>query len=234
MRIVVNHVTRMAPPRVCVAGIDLETFEHVRPTTPPSEPITREVLREEGGPFGMGAIVELGSTTPRPSRPELEDHRFTPANARFVENMESDEFLTLLDVISAPDLLSAFGPALERVGWKYAVEVGRGDCSLAVIKADEQPILDVDDQFGKLQLRLNDVEPPCYVPVTDVRFYGDDQKTIRASVVENVRVRLRRGVDVFLMLGLARAYQASKDDRRRHWLQLNGLCLADRPAGAAP
>ena len=36
--------------------------------------------------------------------------------------------------------------------------------------------------------------------------------------------RLKSGVDAFLMLGLARAYRASNDDRERHWLQLNGLC----------
>jgi len=59
-------------------------------------------------------------------------------------------------------------------------------------------------------------------------------KTIKTSVVEDVRRRLRRGVDAFLMLGLARAYQAPSDDRERHWLQLNGLCLADNPADDTP
>jgi hypothetical protein len=234
MRIAVNHVTRMALPRVCVAGIALETFEHVRPTTPSSDTLTRELLREEGGPFGMGAIVELGPTAPCPSPPEVEDRRFRPASARRIEDMHSEEFLSLLERISAPDLESAFGPALERVGWRYAVEAGHGDRSLAVIETSGRPILAVDEQFGKLQLRLDDVEPPCYIPVTDIRFYGDDQKTIKTSAVENVRVRLRRGVDVFLMLGLARAYKASGDDRERHWLQVNGLCLVDRPVADVP
>lgn len=36
------------------------------------------------------------------------------------------------------------------------------------------------------------------------------------------------------MLGLARAYQAPHDDRERHWLQLNGLCLADDSTGDVP
>jgi hypothetical protein len=49
-----------------------------------------------------------------------------------------------------------------------------------------------------------------------------------------VSCRLKRGVDAFLMLGLARAYLASNDDRERHWLQLNGLCLVDNPTGELP
>jgi hypothetical protein len=49
-----------------------------------------------------------------------------------------------------------------------------------------------------------------------------------------VSLRLKDGVDAFLMLGLARAYLASNDDRKRHWLQLNGLCLVDSPTGDLP
>ena len=136
--------------------------------------------------------------------------------------------------VSAPDLACAFGPALERVGWKYAVEVGQGERSLAVIRARKQLDLAVDDRFGRLQLRLDDVDPPTYLPVTDVRFYEVDQETIKTDAVDDVSRRLNRGVDAFLMLGLARAYLASNDDRERHWLQLNGLCLVDRPAGDLP
>jgi len=234
MRIVVNHVTRMSFPRICVAGVDPETFEHVRPTTRQSDPITRNLLREQSGPFGMGAIVELGAVAPKPSPPETEDHWFKTVDACYVEDMKGDEFLELLGEMSAPDLASAFGPALERVGWKYAVETGCGERSLAVVRARRRTDLTVDDRFGRLQLRFNDVDPPTYLPVTDVRFYEEDQETIRTSVVQDARRRLRQGVDAFLMLGLARAYQATNDDRERHWLQLNGLCLADDPVKDIP
>lgn len=136
MQVVINHVTRMSSPRICVAGVDRATSEHVRPTTGRSDPITRDLLRENGGPFGMGALVDLGSVTAEPSPPETEDRRF------------------------------------------------------------------------------------C--------------KEIRKHVVENVSRRLRRGVGAFLMLGLARPYQARNDDRARHWLQLNGLCLVDKPTADTP
>lgn len=235
MRIVVNHVTRMTFPRICVAGIDPETFAHVRPTTTtPTDPLTRKLLRKRGGPFGMAAVVDLGAVAAEPTPPETEDHRFEITEARHVEDLADDEFLELLGEVCARDLARAFGPALERVGWKYAVEVGRGERSLAVIRARKRPELTVSDQFGRLQLRLDDVNPPTYLPVTDVRFYEADQETIKMDVVDDVSRRLKSGIDAFLMLGLARAYKAANDDRERHWLQLNGLCLFDKPAGDLP
>jgi hypothetical protein len=36
------------------------------------------------------------------------------------------------------------------------------------------------------------------------------------------------------MFGLARAFVARGDDCERHWLQLNGICLEDRPTGSLP
>lgn len=48
-------------------------------------------------------------------------------------------------------------------------------------------------------------------------------------LVEDVKDRMRKGVGVLLMLGLARAFQRSDDDCHRHWLQVNGICMMDRP-----
>ena len=223
----------MKSPRICLAGVDMQSWAHVRPTTYASEPITRELLREQGGPFEMGAVVELGSTRAIPAPPETEDHRFSTTNARFVEVMDGDEFLTLLGLISSPNLSSAFGPALERLQRNYAVERGAGERSLAVIRAPKRCELEVD-RYGKLRLQMSSPDTQANVSLTDIRFYREDQTTLRDRVVQSVGLRLKRGVEAFLMLGLARAYRARDDDRYRHWLQLNGLCLVDRPTGDTP
>lgn len=224
----------MSAPRICVAGIDVETFDHIRPTTPPSDLITRRLLREEGGPLGVGSVVDLGPVTHRAAPPESEDHEFQTKRTRHVEDLTDDEFLEVLEEVSSASLEDGFGPDLERVGWKYAVEAGTGDRSLAVVRARRRPVLEVDDRYGRLQLRFDDPDPRTYLSVTDVRFFEPDQTTIRQDAVNDVARRLRRGVDAYLMLGLARAYQAPNDDRERHWLQLNGLVLADRPVGDQP
>jgi hypothetical protein len=234
MRIVVNHLTRMTAPRICVAGIEPESLRHVRPTTPAYDPITRQLLREHGGVFGVGTVVDLGSVRPQPSPPETEDHQFQTSRARHVKDLTGNEFVALLDEVAVASLEDGFGPDLERVGWKYAVQPGMGDGSLAVIQPRRRPKLEVEGTYGRLQLRFDDPDPPTYLPVTDVRFFEPDHRTIRRDVVDDVAQRLRSGVDAYLMLGLARAFQARNDDRERHWLQLNSLVLADRPVGDRP
>lgn len=234
VRIVTNHITRMSAPRICVAGINPETHLHVRPTTPPTDLLTRKLLRDEGGPFRMGAVVDLGDVAHEPTAPETEDHQFQTARASHVQDLDDADFLGMLDAVSSESLHDAFGSELERVGWKYAVDLGQGNRSLAVLQAGRRPTLEIDDKYGRLQLRFDDPDPPTYLSVTDVRFFESDQVTIRRDAVNDVARRLRGGVDAYLMLGLARAYRAPNDDRKRHWLQLNGICLADRPVGDRP
>lgn len=234
MLIVISHLTRMSAPRICVAGIEMDTLAHIRPTTPPDDLITRRLLRENRGPFAIGAVVDLGPVSPRPNAPENEDHGFRTVRAKHVEDLSDDRFLSILDAVSCSTLTEGFGPDLQRHNWKYAIDAGCGDRSLAVLRASGRPVLEVDRKFGNLQLKLDTAEGPTYLKVTDVRFYDEDQQTIRAEVVDDVAKRLRRGTTAYLMLGVARAYKASNDDRERHWLQLNGLVLADRAVGDRP
>jgi hypothetical protein len=230
-----NHITRMSDERICIAGIDPTTAEHLRPTTPQDDLITRALLHEEGGPLAIGAEVELGDVEPEGSPPEVEDHRFETANLGYVRDLPDEEFLELLNRASAADLEDAFGPALQRRGWKYAIDEGAGSGSLGVVRSVTTPTLEIDTLYGKkLQLRWEDPDPLTYLSVTDVRFYEKDHQTIREDVVEDVNLRLARGVGCWLMLGVARPWRKPGDTRYRHWLQLNGLVLDDRPVGEEP
>jgi len=234
VQIIVNHVTRMKSPRICVAGVDTETFDHIRPTTPASDPITRGLLRENGGPFGVGALVDLGLVRAEPDPPETEDHRFVTANARRIKDVSDEEYVAVLQEISVTTLDEAFGSALECVkDRKYAVPQGSGTRSLAVVRLRGRPYLRAD-RWGKLLLELGNPDTPCTLSITDGRFYEDDQKTIVGGVVDDVNARLTQGVGAFLMLGLARAFVASGYDRSLHFLQANGLCLLDRAVGDRP
>ena len=171
MQIVVNHVTRMkTEERIWVAGIDVATFENVRPVTPKTDLITRQMLRENGGPFGPGAVVDLGEVESCPSPPETEDHRFETPAARHLEDLTDDEYLALLEEVRDEDLPTAFGPALIEVRpGKLAVKAGEGTCSLAVVQVAD-PILHI--KFGNLYMKFDTPETQAEVRVTDVRFYG--------------------------------------------------------------
>jgi Dual OB-containing domain len=234
MQIVVNHLTRMKAPRICIAGIDPETRRHIRPTTPPSDPIERTLLDAEGGPFGIGVLADLGEVRANPSPPECEDHLFSTASATAVGQYDADQYLELLDEVAEDDLESIFGTDLERPrGRSFAIEEGHGTVSLGVLRVQQRPDLEVDSS-GKVKLTYNDVDHPPSLGVTDVRFVEPDQKTPRFDVVEDVQRRIQLGVNLYLMVGLARAYVAPGDDRDRHWLQVNGICLEDRPVGHIP
>lgn len=231
MRIVLNHLTRMDAPRICIAGIDPRANRHIRPINGHSNPLTRDLLASEGGPFAIGTLVELGEVTPHPEAPETEDHLFRPKRAMVLGQLSPNRYLELLKEHARRRLHEIFGDDLRRHNWTYAVDKGCGTASLGVLRVRRKPGLEIDDRYGKLRLRLNDEQKPAFLPVTDVRFVEDDHKTIKTEVVADVRARMQRGVGVLLMLGLARAFQKPGDDCERHWLQVNGICMTDRPLG---
>jgi hypothetical protein len=227
-RIVINHLTRRLSPRICVAGIETETETHLRPVTIPEEPLTRDLLVQVGGPLQVGATLELGPTRAQPEPPEIEDHLVDPSRMSNEGLLGADEYLDLIDRVSHRSLHSAFGMALQRRGRSFAVDAGKGKCSLACVRPRKQPTLEVDG-FGKLRLVLNDTLDTAYIGVTDLRFYEEDQHTVCSEVFADVHRRILRGVGVWIMFGLARAWQADSDDTERHWLQVNGICLEDSP-----
>src|SRR3989442_15885593 len=97
MRIVINHLTRMKPPYICVAGLLENGSAHVRPV---AGHLPRALAASNGGPFDIGAIVDLGQVQHTPTRPETEDHRFNPQSASRVEYLTSADLWRLLTRVS--------------------------------------------------------------------------------------------------------------------------------------
>lgn len=231
MRIVVNHVTRMTGSRICVAGIDTATYRHVRPVTRPGNPLTRELLRENGGPFGAGALVDIGRVTACPDAPETEDHAFAARRAKRVSDIPDAAYLELLGAIGETDIRAAFGSALVEVRpCKFAIPAECGERSLAVVPV-VAPKLRI--RSDKLYLQLKAPAMPADLRVTDVRFYTADL-AIKRDVVKDVNRRLAAGTRAYAMLGLARAIRDEATGEDLHWLMANGLCLADRAVGDLP
>lgn len=225
MQIVVNHLTRMKHPAICVAGIDRASDQHIRPITKGG--LTTDLLSGNGGPFGIAAVVDLGQVRPNPRSPRTEDHWFWPENARQIDSLNADQYWELLETVSEGTLEDCFGAALLRQGWTFAVDVNTGDRSLAVMQGPSDCRIGVND-YGRLTLQLPVGDKPAYIPVTDIRFYEEDQETVMTSTVEAVD-RALASERPFLMLGLAGAYRAPQDDAKRHWLQMNGICLRSSP-----
>ncbi len=163
-----------------MAGIKNDTFEHVRATTLKTDLLTRKPLRSEGGPFGPGALVDLGQVVREGRRPEVEDHRFATAQATHVEDLSNELYVDVLEEVSQGSIEIAFGSDLREIcPRKFAVPANRGERSLAVVEV-ETPMLYID-RWRKLYLDVDDGDIEAKLRVTDARFYEPDQETVRST-----------------------------------------------------
>ncbi len=233
MRIVVNHLTRMQPGFVCIAGIDLATGRHVRPDLPGRVRI--DALEPNGGPFDMAVEVELGRVKPKPSPPEVEDCTVTPSAMRKVRDLSADEFWRLLQSVARLELVEIFGDGFCKHGNTWIIEPGKGEASLGCLVPHAPPLLEVcvEDYQGqpkqRIRCHVRDRDGECFPPVTDLRLYCADQKTPRLEVITDLNRRMTAGASAILSVGVTRAMSQGK-----HWLQVNNLHLGDNPVWRLP
>jgi hypothetical protein len=227
MRLVINHLTRMQPGYICVAGIDVRTNQHVRPVLHRAR-LTADLLARNGGAFDIGRVVDLEPAEPTGNAPETEDHIFDPGRLVTVEELDPDSFWELLNGIALDTLTEIFGEALHAQRNGCAVDEGEGDASLGCLRTALPPSIEIN-RWGKIRARVTDGTFDVDLSVTDLRLYEEDMQTARAEVVASIQQRIERGVGVILGVGLARAFQASGDNARRHWLQVNNFHLEDDP-----
>jgi hypothetical protein len=227
VRILVNHLTRMQPGYFCVAGVEVNTPRHIRPVLWRGR-LTTDLLRPNGGPFDLGAVVDLGQTTNAGRPPELEDHRFDPSNTRWLFDDDPDDFWDALDEVARKSLAEIFGPALELWDESGTVDIGEGKASLGCLRPEEQPWLYMDHR-GTVRLVLDYLIPSVDLSVNDLRLYEADHRTPRRDLVSSVQRRLKAGVEVILSVGLTRPWQKRGDTAERHWLQINNIHLEDDP-----
>ena len=148
MQIVVNHLTRMQPGFICVAGIDLEDQKHIRPVLAGSR-LRTHLLKPFGGPFEIASVVDLGKTEYQGHSPETEDYLFDPSKAFRVRDMGPNMFWKLLLDISQESLMQIFGDELQQQGRTCAVEAGMGTASLGCLLPSTQPEIEVNN-LGKV------------------------------------------------------------------------------------
>lgn len=223
MRIVVTDVTRMAEGYCCVAGIDRDTGEHIRPVL--GERL-RRCLLAPSGPFALGAIVDLGDVQDAGSAPMVEDRRFVPGAARRIRSLGPAAYWRMVSAGTPDRLRAIFGETLQQDGRTASVPANRGNASLGLFAPNEPPELRIND-YGRVRMRLADSEMELDAAVSDLRFFGERNQP-RPDIVENLAGRIEQGGCV-LSVGLTRLYASTSSEPPRHWLQVNGVHLADDP-----
>ena len=227
MQILVNHLTRMQPGYICVAGVDVNTLGHVRPVLPRAR-LTTDLLRGNGGPLDIASVVDLGPTVYAGSAPELEDYYFDPAKAAWLFDDDPGDYWELLNQMARESLAAIFGPVLEQEEGSCTVDVGEGHASLGCLAPEERPWLYVDHR-GTVRMVLECTTPSSDLAVADLRLYERDQRTPRRDLVASAQRRIESGVEVILSVGLTRPWRKRDDTAERHWLQVNNIHLQDDP-----
>ena len=226
MRIIVNHLTRMQPGYICVAGVDLQTGRHVRPVQ--IGRLSRARLARYGGPFDIATLVDLGRVEYVGSPPKVEDYRFNVEEAHPHAVAAPRDFWYLLSHTAQRRLADIFGPELRMLGGACALPSGRGQASLGCLVPTGQPEFVVRDS-SKLRLHFSDGAFDVRASVTDIRLYEANQRALRLALVDDLQRRINHGVGVVLSIGLGYPWQKPGDTEKRHWLQVNGIHLADNP-----
>jgi len=222
----------MAKGFVCIAGVNLNTMEHIRPVLQSSR-LSSAVLARNGGPFDIAEMVDIGSAVAAGSNPEAEDYHFNLNAARKIRKMQDDKFWDLLSRLAKSCLSEIFGDDLKEIGnWSCGVARGKGSASLGCLSIDSPPELYVRPRMGKpsqIRMKLCDDRFDLDLSVTDIRLYGDDHVTPDTNKVNRVASRLEKQVPTILSVGLTRAVSNSPDLPAVHWLQVNNVHLKDDP-----
>ncbi|MGH3088338.1 MAG: dual OB domain-containing protein [Rubrobacteraceae bacterium] len=227
MKILINHLTRMQPGYICVAGIDLETGAHIRPVLGNAR-LTTGLLSRNGGPFELGCVVDLGPTVHVGRAPEHEDHRFDPAKAACLGCVPDDYFWDTLRDSASDALQGIFGKDLAKHEKSCVMDVGKGKASLGCLAPRGRPSLYVN-RHGSVRISFPWLSPSADLSVTDLRFCEEDHKTPRKSLISHFQKELKAGTGVILSVGLTRPWRKEGDAVARHWLQVNNIHLEDDP-----
>ncbi len=237
MKLVVNHLTRMRKGFICVAGVDLATGQHVRPLL--QSQMRKDMLARYGGPFDMGAVIDLSWTKYIGTRPETEDYLFHRSEVRSIGDMAAGEFWALLKRTAKHKLGEVFGKdLLPRGPRSYAVDQGQGIASLACFIAPSRPKLFLQRRDplntgrfcrGRVRIQFHSGQHEFELSVTDIRLFKEDHVTPNPEVVRRIAQRLQDGSEVILSVGLTRAFRGTPNEPALHWLQVNNLHFADDP-----
>lgn len=226
MRILVTHVTRMAPGFCCVAGITERDHLHVRPVI--GRRLGTDLLAPQG-PFDFGAVVDLGDVQPLPAAPELEDHRFNPRRTKLVGYTNGRRLWELLNETAAETLADIFGEEMERRGGRAFLPVGTGLASLGCYRPIGPVNLVLRDDGDRPSLRVTLPAEGLDISLTDARYFTNGFSEPDRQRVVAAQAALQGGERVLLGVGVSRPFASSENQPEVHWLQVNALHLQSNP-----
>jgi len=228
MQIMINHLTRMQPGLMCTAGIDLATGNHVRPVM--GRPLPVNLLARNGGPFGLGRVLELGDSTFCGRFPEIEDRKFNPDSVTVVYQAEYSELYEKCNEVAERSLRNLFGPELVFTATRWGgpgtacIEEHHGLHSLGCYWASKTELKILETERGpKVRMLFEEEGHPFSVAVTDIRMYCDDHITPERDAIRTMQELVASQPELLVAIGLSRPHRATDVQQACHWLQINNL-----------
>lgn len=218
MRIIITDLTRFANRNiVCMAGINPDTYECIRPL-PYIQKSSCQKLN-----ILPGAVID-GNFTPYPcTAPHYEDKN--AANMKFLGPCSSEEFKRLLKNTSHVSVENGFEVTLTS-GQKH-IPHDKPPCKSIITLSLIPSKLDiVEDSYKQGQLRVNFIDQAGknfhYLSITDLGFFEYAKRHAEENRINELNDFIHSQKDLFIRLGLGRVYKAN-DGRNGFWLQVNGL-----------
>ncbi|MDT8318113.1 MAG: hypothetical protein RQ824_09015 [bacterium] len=220
MEIIITDLTRFSRPDiVCIAGINPDTNECIRPL--PYLAITKcRRLNILPGAKMAGNFVPI----PCPA-PHTEDKNYL-GPLTFNGPCSTEEFKVVLEATKSPNVQEGFSVQIP-FGQKHIPINNQPQKSIVTISVTPRDISIVPDSFnpGKIKIIFTDSSGQefRYLAITDLGFYNYAEKN-KGDNFANLNNFIHSQSEVFIRVGLSRAYE-SQDGRNGYWLQINGIYM---------
>jgi hypothetical protein len=218
MKIIITDLTRFTNQDiVCIAGVNPETNECIRPM-PYIQKSSCQKLN-----ILPGAIIE-GDFSPRTcNAPHTEDKN--RANLKFLGPCSSEAFKNILQSTSSASVEDGFGITLAS-GQKCIPHDNPPTKSIITLPLNPNDLNIVEDGYkpGKLRVNFTDRAGNSfrYLSITDLGFFEYAERHAAEDKIDELNDFIHSQEELYIRLGLGRLHQTS-DGINGFWLQVNGI-----------
>lgn len=221
MEIIITDLTRFnTSDKVCIAGINMNTNECIRPmpylTTAKCEELNILPGSKLGGSFAQNTSRGI---------PHSEDYYYNQDSLTHNGACTAYEFHHVLNNTIATSISNGFGYLFPE-GGKVIPYVNAPQQSIITLKVQSSQIRIVKDSFnhGKIKLNLkdNDEKKYTYLPITDLGFYNYAMRHFDDfDFPSRINAFIDEQEELYLRVGLSGRYASG--DKDGFWLQINGI-----------
>jgi len=219
MEIIITDLTRFSKPeKVCIAGVNIDTGECIRPLPYISLKKCKELNILPGSKL-------RGEFTKNNNRgyPHIEDSYYK--NLKHIGASTSNDFQQALEKTLQDSIADGFDFPFPE-GGKVIPHNKKPKQSIITLKINPAQIRIVEDSYnpGKIKLNFkdNDSKKYTYLPITDLGFYNYALNHFKDSKFPNdINTFIDSQKELYLRIGLSGRYK--NNGRDGYWLQVNGI-----------